>query len=136
VAIRDRAHDGADSQAVEIIVDENQNAEHERRQLRACVRLDVRLGPAAKGSRATCCVDQRDNNAQQHEEQKNARIGGNRGNQAIIQDGVECCDGCEAAGKQAADENADEQRAVGFLCDERQHDGNDWRQQRPRCVCK
>ena len=136
VAVRDRAHDGTDGQAVKVIVNENQNAEHERRQLRACVRLDVRLGPAAKGSRAARCVDQRDNNAQQHEEQENARVGGDRGDQTVIQDGVERRDGRKAAGEQAADQNADEQRAVGFLCDKCQHDRDDRRQQRPGRVCK
>ena len=131
VVVGDRAHDGADGQAVEIVVDENEHTEHERGQLRADARFDVRLGPAAEGGGAARRVDQRDDDAQQHEEQEDARVAGDGGDEAVIDNGVERRHGREAAGEQTAHQHADEQRAVRFLGDERENDRNDRRQQRP-----
>ena len=131
MTVRDRAHDGADGQAVKIVVDENENAEDERCKLRACVRFDVGFRPAAESSRAARSVDQRDDDAEQDEKQENAGVICDGSDQTVVDDGVERGDGGEVRGEQRADDDADEQRAVCLLADQRQNDGNDGRQQRP-----
>ena len=60
--VRYRTHNTADSEAVEIVVDKDQNTQADRRQLRANAVLDLRLRPAAKRRRRTGFVHQRDNN--------------------------------------------------------------------------
>ena len=52
VAVSDRTHDRAHGQAVEVVVDENEDAEDERRKLRAHAGVDVLFRPAAKGRAA------------------------------------------------------------------------------------
>ena len=52
VAVGDRTHDRANGQAVEIVIDEDENAEHERRKLRAYVGVDILLRPTAEGCAA------------------------------------------------------------------------------------
>ena len=93
--------------------------------------LDVRLCPAAKGSRAARRIDQSDDDAQQDEEEENTRVVGNCGDEAVVDDCVKCGDGGKVCCKQRADDNANKQRAVGLLADEGKHDGDDGRQQRP-----
>ena len=95
MTVRDRSHDGADGQAVKIVVDENENAEDERCKLRARVGLDVRLCPAAKGSRAARRIDQSDNDAEQDEEEENTRVVGNCGDEAVVDDCVKRGDGAK-----------------------------------------
>ena len=131
MTVRDRSHDGADGQAVKIVVDENENAEDERCKLRACVRFDVGFRPAAESSRAARSIDQSDDDAKQDEKQENAGVICDGSDQTVVDDGVKCSDGGKVRGEQRTDDNADEQRAVCLLADQRQNDGNDGRQQRP-----
>ena len=70
------------------------------------MRLDVRLGPAAKGSRAARGVHKRDNDAQQDEEEENTRVVGNCGDEAVVDDCVQRGDGGKVCCKQRADDNA------------------------------
>ena len=131
VAVGDGAHNGAHGQAVKIVVDENEDAEDERCKLRARVGLDVRLCPAAKGSRAARGVHKRDNDAEQDKEEENTCVVGNCSNEAVVDNRVKRGDGGKVRCKQRADNDANKQRAVGFLADKGKDDGDDGRQQRP-----
>ena len=93
VSISHRPHDRADGQAVEIVVNEDQNAEDEGREYRAYAGLDVGLCPAAERRRATGHIDQCYDYAKQDEEEKDARVVRNGGDEAVIQCGVESTDG-------------------------------------------
>ena len=93
--------------------------------------LDVRLCPAAKGSRAARGVHKRDNDAEQDKEEENTCVVGNCGDEAVVDNRVKRGDGGKVCCKQRADDNANKQRAVGLLADEGKDDGDDGRQQRP-----
>ena len=131
MVVRHGAHDGAHGQAVEVVVNKNENAERKGRQLRADACFDVLLRPAAKRGRAACGVDKRDDNAEQHQKQEDAGIVRNGGHEALIDDGIQRSDRLEARGKERSDQHADKQRAVGLLCDQRQNNRNQRRHQRP-----
>ena len=131
LGIRQRTHDGADGQAVEIVVDEDQNAQQERRNAGAGLGLEVCRRPAAKGLGAARLIDQRDDDAQDHQEDENARAIGDGGNQAIVHDGVHRAGEVVVAVHQATQDDADEQGGVDLLRDERQGDGDDRRDQGP-----
>ena len=68
---------------------------------------------------------------QSHEEEEDARVSRDGGDEAVVQCGVERADGGEASAEHRADEDTDEQRGVGFLGDECEDDCDDWRQKRP-----
>ena len=131
VSISHRPHDRADGQAVEIVVNEDQNAEDEGREYCADAGLDVGLCPAAERRRAAGHIDQRHDYAKQDEEEEDARVFRDGGDEAVVQCGVERADGGEASAEHRADEDADEQRGVCFLGDECEDDCDDWRQKRP-----
>ena len=90
----------------------------------------------AESGAAAGQIDQRHKNAQQHKEQKNAGIVSDGSDQPILNDHVKCADGGKPACEQRADHNADKQRRIGFLGDEGQCDGDDWRNKRPESTCK
>lgn len=129
--VADRLHDGTDGQAVEIVVNEDQHAEHERGEHGACAGLDVRLGPAAKGGGAARAVDERDHDAENDEEQEDTGVVGNGGHNAVVNDRVERPDWLEVRIEQAAEQDADEEGGVDLLRDQRQRDGDDRRNERP-----
>ena len=85
--IRDRLHDRADGEAVEVVVDENQHAEQDRGQLRADAGLDVLRRPAAERLGAARLVHQGDHRAEQHEEDQDADVVGIRNacDKAVLQ---------------------------------------------------
>ncbi len=132
VPISDGAHDRADGQAVEIVVNEDQHAEHERGQLCADARLDVRLGPAAERGGAACLVDQRDNDAEQDEEEEDTGVVCNGGDESGVDNGVERGDRMEVRGEQRANDHADEQRAVRLFRHKGENNRNQRRDERPR----
>ena len=132
VPISDGAHDRADGQAVEIVVNEDQHAEHERGQLCADARLDVRLGPAAERGGAACLVDQRDNDAEQDEEEEDTGVVRDGGDESGVDNGVERGDRMEVRGEQRANDHADEQRAVRLFRHKGENNRNQRRDERPR----
>ena len=87
--------------------------------------------PAAKGLGAARLIDQRDDDAQNHQEDENARAIGDGGNQAIVHDGVHRAGEVVVAVHQATQDDADEQGGVDLLRDERQGDSDDRRDQGP-----
>ena len=50
MAVGDGTHNGADRQTVEVVVDEDQHAQYEGREHRACTGLDVLSRPCAEGA--------------------------------------------------------------------------------------
>ena len=119
--VRNWAHDRADGQAVEVIVDKNEHAQHERCEHRAHAGLDVLLRPAPERGRAAGGINQRDDYSQQHEEKKDARVVGDRGDEPVIERDIERPHGGKVGAEHRADDNADEQRGVCLLDDECQH---------------
>ena len=131
VAVGDRTHDRADGQAVEVVVDEDEDAENKGGKLRAHAGVDVLFRPAAECRAAAGEVDERHDDAEQHEEEENARVIRNGGDDAVVDDHVDRCNGGEVAGEQRADHNADEERRVRLLGDQRQRNGDDGGHERP-----
>ena len=133
-----RQHNGADCEAVEIVVNENQAAKRDRCKLRARTGLDFVRSPLAERSRTARLVHQADHNAQDHKENQDAYIPAipqlcghhfkNSGN-AVFQAESVWCDVLQ----HTAYYNANEQRRVNLFCNKSQADGNDWRQQGPEC---
>ena len=132
-----RAHYRADSQAVEIIVNEYQHAQQECRKLRPHAGLDVRGSPFAVSTASTCLVHEHDDHAEDYQEHENSHIVGIR----EICDKAVLDDHCEHSLKagivrncidDAACQDTDEQRGINLFCYQRKTDGNDWRQQRPQ----
>ena len=74
VLVGDRTHDAAHGQAVEVVVDEDQDAQADGGQLRADAGLDVGGGPLTEGGGTTSCVHQGDHNAQDDQENQDAYI--------------------------------------------------------------
>ena len=134
VLVRDRTHDRADGQAVEIVVDEDEHAEGNGSELRADLGLDVLDRPSAERRRAARAVHHHDHRAEHHEEDQNADVAGageRRADHAVGKDVLECADEVKVGIQQTADEDADEQRRVDLLGQQRQRDGNDGRHERP-----
>ena len=110
----------------------------------ADARLDVLGRPGAERRRSTRLVDERDHDAEHHEEDENTCI-------PWVADGVEEADRhgvfslanltdddvvdgvdrVEPREQKRTHDDADEQRRVGFLGDKRQDNGDDGRHERP-----
>ena len=131
VPVCERTHDGANSEAVEIVVDKNENTECDGGQLRADFGLDVRRGPAAKRGRTAGPVHQDDHDAEDDEEDENADvigIGQGGAHHAVDEDMLQGTNQIEVGKEQTADKNADEEGGIDLLRDECQRDGDDRRQ--------
>ena len=135
VGLGDGTHDSADSQAVEIVVDEDQDAQQHGHQLRTSAAGDGLLGPAAEGLRAAALVHQVNHDAQNHQEHDDTHViaVGQNGDDTVVgthqrHSGVP---GSEAGVQQRAHQAAQEQGGIHFLRDQGQHDGNDGGQQGP-----
>ena len=135
--VRHGAHDRADGQTVEVIVNKDQDTEQECRKARACAGFDMCSRPFTVGAGAAGLVHHHDDDAEDDKEDQNADIVGVRqiGDQSFADDRVEyageaalCGDGIQ----DTARHNADEQRGIDLLRDERQSDRDDRREQRPQ----
>ena len=128
------AHDRSDGQAVEVIIDEDQHAQRDRRQLRADIRFDVLGSPAAKRGGAACAVQNANQNAENYQEYQYADVVGIRkhGYDAAGEHVIQRAFKAEVGIQKAAHHDTDEQRGINFLCNQRQTDGDDGRQQRPK----
>ena len=131
VPVGDGQHDRADGQAVEVVIDENEDAKQEGSEQGTGAGLDVGLGPAAEGGGAAGAVDKRDHGAEDDKEEHDTGVVGNGGHHAVVDDGVKAGDRVEVGVKQCAEQDADEQRRVNFLRDEREDDGDDRRHEGP-----
>ena len=134
VAVGDREHDGADGQAVEIVVHEDEHAQNERGDHGADAALDVLLGPASEGRAAAGAVDEHDEDAEDDEEHEVAREIRDGGDDRLAQHRVERADGGEVVGKERAQQHADEQGGEDLLRDQREDDRDDGRHERPERI--
>ena len=137
-------HDRANRETVEVVIDEDEHAKGEGGELRADARLDVLGRPGAESRRAARFVDERNHDAEHHEEDEDTRVprvtyGVEEADRHGVlpfadladDDVVDGVNRVEARKQQRAHDNADEQRRIGFLGNERQYDGDDGRHERP-----
>ena len=136
--IGDGTHNGANSQAVEIVVNEDQAAQQNRCQLCAYAGLDIGFCPATEGRGCACLVQQGDHCTQQYQEHQNTDVVGvsqNR-NDAAVEYMQHSFFQIEVCVQQTTNHDTDEQRGIYFLGDQCQCNGNDGRQQCPCGVIK
>ena len=137
VALGDGTHHGAHGQAVEVVVDEDQHAQEHGHQLRAGAGLHGLGSPAAEGCGAAGLVHQVHHDAQNHQEDQDGDIVGDRVNQAntgaaISADEVDNhLPGGEICEQQGCSEAPEEQGRVHFLADKGQRDCDHGGEQRP-----
>ena len=133
MAIRYRAHDAADGEAVEVVIHEDEHAQQEGSEHGAAAGLDVGLGPSAEGRGAAGLIEQGNKDAQQHQEHKDTGVITDGGHYAVIEQRVERLH-MEAGIEQGTGNGADEQGAVHFLGDEGQTDSDDGGNECPECT--
>ena len=134
VAVGNGTHDGADGQAVEIVVNEDEHTEEEGCDYRTGAGVNMLRSPAAERGGAAYGVDERDHDAQQNEEHEDTCVAAVRkgGNKAVIDHSVERADKIEAADKKRADNNADKQRRISLLGDKGPERWPQWEARVPR----
>ena len=133
ILISDRAHHGAHSQAVEVVVNEDQAAQEDGSKLCAHTGLDVALSPAAKGSGAAGLVHQTHHGAQDHQEGQNAHVVAVRedSDDAVGENVVDGTLKAEVGIQQSACQNTHKEGAVDLLGQKGQGNGDDGGQQGP-----
>ena len=124
--VGDGAHDGAHSEAVEVVVNEDQHAQHDGGQLRPHSAFDVLGGPAAEGGGPAGLVHQADHSAQDDQEDQDAHIVAVRQHRdnTVLEYMEHGSLKLEAGIEQAAGQDADEQGGVNLLGDQGQTDGD------------
>ena len=132
----DGPHDTADRQAVEIVVDKDQDAERDRRQLGALAGLDPPGGPFPERRAAAGAVHQLHDHAQDHQEDQDAHTPGIRQGRddAVRKNMIQRALKAEARIQERPCQDPDEERTVDFLCHQGQHNGDDGRDQRPEAL--
>ena len=133
MAVGDGAHDGADRQAVEVVVNEDQHAQQKGGEHRARAGVDMLHRPAPKGRGAAGGVDEGHHDAQQHEKDENARVPAvsDGADEAVLDHGVHGGHQVKAAHEERAHQNADKQGGIGLLGDQGQDNGHNGRHKRP-----
>ncbi len=129
-------HNGADCETVEIVIDKDEYAEDEGCEHSTHFGFDVFLCPVSECGGRACLIDEGNERAEDHEEDKDAcciRYGCDEG---IVYDDVHGSGEAEIGSHECADENADEKGRIYFLGDERETDCNNRRQNRPERICK
>ena len=135
--IRYRAHNAADCQTVEIVVYKYKNAQRESGKQRAASCLDGTCCPAAVCRRAACLIHQGNQYAQHNEEYKDTNIPRNLCCHAAVRrvckDGQERIFDVKIGVEQAAYHDADKQRGIYLLCNQREDNRDQRGYQRPAC---
>ena len=131
--VGDGTHHAAHSQAVEVVVDEDQAAQDHRGQLGTHPGPNVGLSPPAKGGRASRPVHQADHGPQDHQEDQDAHVVGigHRGDNSLQENMAHGPLKAKVGIEQAAGYDTNEQGRVDLLGNQRQGNGNDRGQQRP-----
>ena len=95
--------------------------------------IDINLQLAAEEGLAENVTSLNYANAEQDEEQENADVPGVRhaGDEAVVDDTVQRFYRREPGAERRAHDDAEEERGIDLLGDQRQSDGDDRRQQRP-----
>ena len=133
MAIRYRAHNAADSEAVEVVIHKDEHTQQEGSKHGAAAGLDVCLCPCAEGCGAACLIEQGDQDAQQHQEHEDTGVISDGGYDAVIEQRVERLH-MEAGIEQSTGNGADKEGAVNLLGDEGQCDGDDGGNECPECT--
>ena len=124
VGLSDGTHHGADRQAVEVVVDEDEDAEQHRHQLRAAACLDGLTGPAAECGGAAGLVHEVDHDTQDDQEDQDGDVDGV--DHADVFTGTDEVDnhlpGGEICEQQGRSDAPEEQGRVHFLADKGQRD--------------
>jgi len=140
MALGDGTHDGAHGQAVEVVVDEDQDAQQHGHQLCAGAGLNGFLRPAAEGLGAAGLVHQIHHDAQNHQEYDDGDVAGvgHGGDDTVValHQLHQRLPGSVVADQQRAHQAAQEQRGIHFLTDQSQNDGHDGGQQGPESTCE
>ena len=121
-------HDGAHRQAVEVVVQKDQAAQHGGHHQRAFLGLDPAGGPVAEGAGAAGAGKQDHDGAQQHIEEEYLQVD-------VVHQRQEQCfkhaPGVEICHQHGAHKAARKQGGIDLLRQKRQYDGHQRRQQRP-----
>ena len=136
MSVCDRPHDAADGQAVEIVINKDQDTQCHGRQLGAHTGPDMFGSPLAERRGTARLVHQLDHDAQEDQEDQDADIVSVRqlGDHALLENMGQGAYKTETGIKETADNDTDEQRAVDLLGDQCQGDRDDRRQQCPKCT--
>ena len=136
MAVRDRSHDRADGQAVEIVIDKDQAAQYGRCELRASSGFDVRLRPAAECGGAAGLVHHGDDRPENDQEDQDTDVVGVRdgSNDAVRKDRIQRHLEVSVCREDRAEHDSNEQGGINFLRDQRQDDRYQRRDQRPERV--
>ena len=132
--VRDGAHDRADRQAVEIVVDEDDDAEQRRHERGAALAADRAHRPLPVGARRARARDRRDEDAEDDEEHEDVDVAAD----LVLHDREHREDRLEdiaAREEQRPREDADDERHVDLLRPEGEGDRDDRRQDGPCCLC-
>ena len=134
MAVGDRTHDRPDGQAVEVVIDKDQDTQNHRGELCADAGLDVGGCPLTKGSGAADQIHQGDHDAQNDQEYEDADIPAvsqlvDHAAVLVEQHGVEHELQIAVGIQQCASDDADKQGRIDLLGDECQCDGDDRREQ-------
>ena len=109
LAVREGTHDGADGQAVKIVVDKNEDAQSEGRKAGTCLGLHMGGSPAAEGLGAADLVHKSHDDAKHNEENKDAGVALDGLDEAVIDNSsYGACEG-KIAVHQSAENDAHEQ---------------------------
>ena len=131
--VRDGTHDGADGEAVEVVVDEDDDAEQHGDEGGAALPLDRARRPLAVGIHRTRARDGGDEDAKDDEKDQDVDVAPN-----LVRHDLKhrerCLQKVAAREEHGAREDADDERHIDFLRPEREDDGDDRRQNRP-CGC-
>mgnify|MGYP000143547509 CR=1 FL=1 len=128
VVVAHRAHDGADRQTIEVVVDEDEDPESARRKKRAAAPLDLRDGPLAVCLRAARHGDHVDERAEKRAKDQDVEVHlvAHGRERALERSHEDVPVGADRVDERAR-EDADQKRRQHFLRRERKRNGHDRR---------
>ena len=126
-------HHGTHGEAVEVVVNKDQHAQHDGGHLGPHPAFDVLRRPAAEGGGAPRLVHQAHHGPQDDQEHQNAHVVGvgQHGDDAVLKHVEDRPLKVEAGVQQSAHQNSDKQGGVHLFCDQSQSNGHHRGQQGP-----
>ena len=129
MSVCNRSHYGAYCKAVKVVVDKDEDAEDYCCNLSTNLCLDVFLCPFTESCRTTCLIHHGNESAKNNKENQDAHIVAvGKGLDYAVLKNV-CNSSCkrEPREKKSADDDANKEGRINFLCDQCQSNGNDRR---------